>query len=70
MARRIKKAWDKRDQRGGLGEAREWKNSLHPKYGIDVSPTGLVPILKYAEEHCGVPEELTEILQRIIAFSK
>lgn len=66
----LKATWRERKEKGAPGEAREWKNSLLPKYGVDVSPTGLVPILKWAKEHCGVPEELTEILQQIIGFSK
>jgi hypothetical protein len=66
----LEATWERRKIKGVVGEAREWKNSLLPEYGVDVSPTGLVPILKYAKEHCGVPEELTKILRSIIALSK
>ncbi len=47
-----------------------WEAALNDRYGVDVFPDGLVPILKWAKDNCRVPEELTEILQRIIAFSK
>jgi len=47
-----------------------WEAALNGRYGVDVSPDGIVPILKWAKDNRGVPEELTEILQRIIAFSK
>lgn len=56
--------------RSGKSAGRAWKSSLLPTYGVDVSPTGLIPILKWAKKHCGVPEELTKILQDIIALSK
>ena len=62
--------WNKRAVRNVKHQAKEWKHSLLPMYGVDVSPRGLVPILKWAETNCGVPEELTHILQQIIAFSR
>lgn len=62
--------WKRRAKKNVEGEAREWKRSLLPNYGVDVSPDGLVPILKWAKENRLVSEELTGILRDIINFSQ